>query len=96
VCPFVQAHLAMVCTPIRIWPSEPWCGEHVLEGGRGLGCEGQSVLTREGVRRECVLEIVRMFTPAVGVMMRWFVRVNVKACVCTRMGDVWWRCEVCP
>jgi len=47
VYPFVQTHLAMVCTRIRIWPSEPWCGEHVLEGGRGVrGCEGERVCSR--------------------------------------------------
>jgi len=41
-------------------------------------------------------DVVCIVTPAVGVMVMWFVRVYVKACVCTGMGDVRWRCEVCP
>ena len=59
MCPFVQAQFAKVRTPIRIWPSEPWCGEHVLEGGRGLEGVRDRVCTREGVRervcaRDCM------------------------------------------
>ena len=43
-----------------------------------------------------MLEIVCMVTQAVGVMARCLVMVCVKVCVRTGMGDVFWRCRVCP